>query len=226
MGFTFGTNSQVGWGQAEESRNDLCYYQWNRWAGAAQLAMDPSHGAWRLLSQCLNFGESPSLEVFILAKRDFPVTSAVRWLEARGISFIPRLYGWEEHGGTHAASEKLREDEHCVIKTLVMEDEKSNKFLVLMHGDWEVSTKNLARLLDVKKIEPCSHQTAEKVTGYQVGGISPFGTRQSLPVYIQETVLAMPRILINGGKRGFLLEISPEVLEEKLGAIPVEVRLE
>jgi Cys-tRNA(Pro) deacylase len=161
-----------------------------------------------------------------MAKREFPVTAAVRWLEARNISFIPRLYSWEEHGGTHHAAVMLNEDEHCIVKTLVMEGESVNQFLVLMHGDREVSTKNLAKILKVKKVVSCSPQVAEKKTGYQVGGISPFGIRHTLPIYVQKTILSLPKIFINGGKRGFLVEIGPSVLTEKIGAIPVEVVLE
>lgn len=161
-----------------------------------------------------------------MSKREFPVTSGVRWLEARQITFAPRLYPWEEHGGTGRAAKFLQYDEHQVIKTLVMEGDDRTPFLVLMHGDKEVSTKNLARELGMKRVNPCTAQVAERTTGYQVGGISPFGTRHALRVCLQKTILELPEILINGGRRGFLVSLDPRELERNLPATLVDVMVE
>jgi Cys-tRNA(Pro) deacylase len=132
-------------------------------------------------------------------------------------------YRYEEHGGTAASSKALGRDEHAVIKTLVMEDESKAPLIVLMHGDCEVSTKNLARHLGRKEVRPCTPAVAERHTGYQVGGTSPFGTRRELPVYVEASILELDRICINGGKRGFLVEIAPSVLTRVLHAEPVSV---
>ncbi len=147
-----------------------------------------------------------------MKKTDYPVTPAVRVLRKHNIDFTPHLYTYEEHGGTRHAANSLNVPEHAVIKTLVMETDARNPLLVLMHGDREVSTKQLARVLDVKRVEPVDAVRAEKYTGYQVGGISPFGTRVALPVYVEGSVMPLERIYINGGKRGFLVEIAPSVL--------------
>src|SRR5690606_32705911 len=128
----------------------------------------------------------------------------------------PYLYMYEDHGGTRHAADSLNVPDHAVIKTLVMETDAHKPLLVLMHGDYEVSTKQLARVLDVKRVEPVDAARAEKYTGYQVGGISPFGTRMALPVYVEGSVLTFERIYINGGKRGFLMEIAPSVLRSVL----------
>ncbi len=144
---------------------------------------------------------------------DIPVTTAVRFLRAQKVDFVPHLYDWEEHGGTAHSAKALGVSEHQVIKTLVFENDAKKPLLVLMHGDREVSTKNLARLLGCKSVVPCSPQNVTRYTGYQVGGCSPFGTRQALPVYVESSILALPQIYINGGKRGFLVEISPSVLD-------------
>ena len=146
--------------------------------------------------------------------KHYPVTPAVRSLRAGSIDFIPHLYQYEEHGGTHQASSILGVPEHEVIKTLVMEVDSRWKLLVLMHGDREVSTKQLARELGVKRVSPCDPVSAEKHTGYKVGGISPFGTRKSLPVYVESSIMELDRIFINGGKRGFMIEIDPCDLEK------------
>ena len=160
-----------------------------------------------------------------MSKTDFPTTQAVRFLESRKIPFNPHLYPYEEHGGTTRAAECLHFSEHAVVKTLVMETDQRRPLLVLMHGDCEVSTKQLARILEVKRVTPCNMAAAEKHTGYQIGGISPFGIRVLLPVYVEKTVFELSRVYINGGKRGFLVEIDPQVLRTALDAIEVEVAL-
>lgn len=139
-----------------------------------------------------------------------PVTTAVRALRAAGIPFTDHLYAYEEKGGTAVSSRELRVDEHSVIKTLVMEDEGKNPLVVLMHGDRQVSTEELARTLGVKSVVPCDPDAAHRHTGYLVGGTSPFGTRKALPVYMEETILPLPRIYINGGKRGYLVGLDPK----------------
>jgi Cys-tRNA(Pro) deacylase len=160
-----------------------------------------------------------------MSKKDFPTTQAVRFLESRQIPFNPHLYPYEEHGGTTHAAECLHVPEHAVVKTLVMETDQRRPLLVLMHGDLEVSTKQLARILGMKRVTPCDMPAAEKHTGYQVGGISPFGTRILLPVYVEKTIFELSRIYINGGKRGFLVEIDPLVLRTALDVIEVEVKM-
>jgi Cys-tRNA(Pro) deacylase len=157
-----------------------------------------------------------------MAKAQFPVTTAVRALREAKVAFEPHLYAYEEKGGTRVSSRELGVDEHSVIKTLVMEDDAKQPLIVLMHGDRQVSTKDLARQLGQRKIAPCDPATAEKHTGYQVGGTSPFGTRRALPVYVERTILLLPRIFINGGKRGFLVAIDPRELGRVLAAEPVD----
>jgi Cys-tRNA(Pro) deacylase len=151
-------------------------------------------------------------------------TPAVRYLRARNINFKPHLYPYEEHGGTGQAAEVLKIPEHTVIKTLVMESEAGRPFIVLEHGDYQVSTKQLARILGVKRITPCAEEMAQKLTGYQVGGISPFGTRKSLPIYVEKSILALDALYINGGKRGFLIEITPDDLLQALKVEEVEAK--
>jgi len=153
---------------------------------------------------------------------DYPITAAVRLLRERKVEFTPHLYEYEEHGGTRVAALRLGLPEHAMIKTLVMETERRRALLVLMHGDCEVSTKQLARLLGVKTVSPCDERTAQRLTGYQLGGTSPFGTRTPLPVFVEKSILGLPRILINGGKRGFLVEIDPRVLRDILPVTEVE----
>ncbi len=140
---------------------------------------------------------------------DVSITPAVRFLKDKGADFTILLYRYEERGGTAVAARELGVDEHAVIKTLVFETDSRQPFLVLMHGDREVSTKNLARILKVKSVLPCPPATAERHTGYQVGGISPFATRKKLPVYMERTLADCPRVFINAGKRGQLAEMSP-----------------
>jgi len=158
-----------------------------------------------------------------MAGADHPVTPAVRALRAAGVAFIPRMYDYVDKGGTSRSSAMLGVEEHCVVKTLVFENDRREPLIVLMHGDRQVSTRNLARLLGAKSIQPCKPEIAEKWTGYQVGGTSPFGTRTALPVYVERTILDLPKIVINGGKRGFLVEIEPRVLVEVLKPTAVEV---
>lgn len=155
-----------------------------------------------------------------------PETAATRFLLERRVAFEPQLYDYEAHGGTRVSSAKLGVDEHAVVKTLVMEDEAKKPLIVLMHGDRVVSTKELARQIGRKKVEPCKPEVAEKHTGYLVGGTSPFGTRKALPIHVEATILELSRILINGGRRGFLVAIDPRVLVAELGAVPVSVALE
>lgn len=157
---------------------------------------------------------------------NYPVTPAVRLLREKKINFEPHLYDYEERGGTRHSAESLGVDEHAVVKTLVMETESRQPLIVLMHGDCEVSTKQLARTLGVKSVQPCDPQTAQKHTGYLVGGTSPFGTGTKLPVYVERTIFELPKIYINGGKRGFLVEIEPRVLRDVLPVKEVEAAVE
>ena len=160
-----------------------------------------------------------------MAKDKLPTTQAVRMLKEKGVNFTLRTYNYEEKGGTSVASRELGVDEHQVIKTLVMEDDRKNAFLILMHGDNQVSTKNFARVLGVKSIDPCDPETAHRHTGYVVGGISPFGTRKPLRVYVEASIVALPRIYINAGKRGLLAEMPPLELKRALNPIEVNVAI-
>ena len=158
-------------------------------------------------------------------KTNYPVTPAVRLLRDKKIPFVPRLYDYKEHGGTKHSATELGVDEHAVVKTLVMETDAREPLIVLMHGDREVSTKELARTIGVKTVAPCSPDTAQKHTGYMVGGTSPLGTRKRLVVYAQKTIFDLPRIFINGGKRGFLVEINPDDLRAALEVKEVDVAI-
>ena len=144
-----------------------------------------------------------------MTKERGPVTPAVRQLRAAGVSFTDHLYEYEEKGGTAVSARSLDLDEHSVVKTLVMEDDDKQPLIVLMHGDRQVSTKELARVIGAKTISPCTPDTAHRHTGYMVGGTSPFGTRKPLPVYMERTILELSRIYINGGKRGYLVGLDP-----------------
>ena|ERR1051325_10446495 len=151
-----------------------------------------------------------------MEKTGYPVTSAVRALREKKIPFEPHLYDYKERGGTAHSAAELGVPEHTVIKTLVMVTESREPLIVLMHGDCEVSTKELARAIGVKTVTPCDPATAQKHTGYMVGGTSPFGTRKAMPVYAERTIFDLPKIFINGGKRGFLVSISPNDLRTAL----------
>jgi len=142
-------------------------------------------------------------------KDKHPVTPAVRVLREHGVAFTHHLYEYEERGGTVVSAREIGVDEHAVIKTLVMEDDAKKPLVVLMHGDREVSTKNLARHLHVKTIAPCAPAVADRHSGYQVGGTSPFGTRRAMPVYMQRTIAELPYLYVNGGKRGYLVGMTP-----------------
>ena len=152
-------------------------------------------------------------------------TPAIHFLRKHGVAFTEHPYRYEEHGGTRVSSRELGVDEHAVVKTLVMEDEAKRPLIVLMHGDREVSTKQLARQTGHKTIEPCDPAVAERHTGYAVGGTSPFGTRKPLPVFVERTILDLERVYINGGRRGLLVGVAPGDLTRVLGATPVEVAL-
>lgn len=152
-------------------------------------------------------------------------TPATQFLRRHGVSFTEHVYDYVEHGGTAESARQLGVAEHAVIKTLVMQDERARPLIVLMHGDKQVSTKNLARQIGVKSIEPCTPEAAQRHSGYQVGGTSPFGTKKALPVYVEATALALPRICINGGRRGYLVGLAPGVLVELLAATPVNCAL-
>lgn len=158
-----------------------------------------------------------------MSKDKLPVTPAVRQLRAAGVAFTDHPYAYEEKGGTAVSARELAVDEYAVIKTLVMEDEQKVPLIVLMHGNMQVSAKELARVLGVKTIQPCDPATASRHTGYLVGGTSPFGTRKALPVYIERTILDLPRIYINGGKRGYLVGMAPTDLVRVLHSVPVSV---
>jgi Cys-tRNA(Pro) deacylase len=161
-----------------------------------------------------------------MPRPDYPITPAIRVLREKGIEFKPHLYAYEEHGGTGHSAAALGVPEHHVVKTIVMQTDERTPLLVLMHGDREVSTKQLARLIGVKRVEPCDEPTATKHTGYLFGGTSPFGTRHPLPVYVEKTVFDLSNIFINGGKRGFLVEIKPSDLRQAFPVTEVEVGIE
>lgn len=144
-----------------------------------------------------------------MTREKTPVTPAVRLLREAGVEFTPHLYRYEERGGTAISARELGVDEHAVVKTLILEDDEKNPLVVLMHGDRQVSVRELARLIGARSVSPCAPAVADRHSGYQVGGTSPFGTRKEMPVYMEETILGIPRIYINGGKRGFLVGLDP-----------------
>lgn len=152
-------------------------------------------------------------------------TLATSFLRRNNVSFTEHFYDYLEHGGTAESSRQLGVHEHHVIKTLVMQEQNAHPLLVLMHGDCKVSLKNLARQIGAKSVQPCTPETAQRHTGYQVGGTSPFGTRKELPIYVERSILSLPRICINGGRRGFLVGIDPQVLTTVLRAQPVDCAL-
>ncbi|MGQ3051494.1 MAG: Cys-tRNA(Pro) deacylase [Roseateles sp.] len=148
-------------------------------------------------------------------------TPATQALKRAGVAFTEHVYDYVEHGGTAESSRQLGVEEHAVVKTLVMQDEKAEPLIVLMHGDKTVSLKELARQIPCKKVEPCKPDVAQRHSGYQVGGTSPFGVRKSMPVFVEASILALPKICINGGRRGYLVGIEPQLLTQLLGARPV-----
>jgi Cys-tRNA(Pro) deacylase len=152
-------------------------------------------------------------------------TPATAFLKASQVDFTEHPYEYLEHGGAQHSAQVLGLDPFTVVKTLIMEDEKARPLVVLMHGNRKVSTKNLARQIGAKSVEPCSPEVANRHSGYLVGGTSPFGTRKKMPVYIEETILSLPRILLNGGRRGYLVGIAPDVCVRLLGAKPVRCAL-
>lgn len=158
-----------------------------------------------------------------MSKSEYPVTTAIRLLREKKIEFLPHMYGYEELGGTTHSASALGVPEHEVVKTIVMATDEGKPLLVLMHGDREVSTKQLARVLNVKRVEPCDESAASRHTGYVFGGTSPFGTRNPLPVYVERSIFELPRLFINGGKRGFLVEIDPADLRKALPVVEVNV---
>ncbi|EJL92643.1 ybaK/ebsC protein [Herbaspirillum sp. CF444] len=153
-------------------------------------------------------------------------TPATQFLRKQGVAFTEHPYAYEEHGGTSVSARELGVDEHSVVKTLVMQDEAAKPMLVLMHGDRKVSTKNLARQIGCKSVEPCKPEVANRHSGFLIGGTSPFGTRKAMPVYVEGSILELPKIYINGGRRGFLIGIAPEVIVKVLPGKPVHCALE
>jgi Cys-tRNA(Pro) deacylase len=162
-----------------------------------------------------------------MARKDKHVseTPATVWLREHGVAFTEHPYEYVEHGGTAESARQLGVDEHAVVKTLVMQNDRGEPLIVLMHGDRQVSTKNLARAIGAKSVQPCQSEVAQRHSGYLVGGTSPFGLRKAMPVYVEASVLQLPRICINGGRRGFLVGIAPAVLTEVLGASAVSCAL-
>ena len=153
-------------------------------------------------------------------------TPATRWLRDQAVAFTEHPYEYEEHGGTAVSARELGVDEHAVVKTLMMEDEAGKPLLVLMHGDRKVSTKALARQIGVKRIAPCTPEVAHRHSGYVVGGTSPFGTKKVMRTYVEESILALPRIYINGGRRGYLVGMSPDALTTRLKVTTVQCALD
>ncbi len=153
-------------------------------------------------------------------------TPATAMLKRHGVAYTEHPYAYEEHGGTAVSARELGVSEHEVVKTLVMEDEARRPLIVLMHGDRKVSTKNLARQIGAKKVEPCAPEAASRHSGYLVGGTSPFGTKKRLPVYVEKSVLGLDKIYINGGRRGYLVGMAPAEILRLLEAKAVEVALE
>jgi Cys-tRNA(Pro) deacylase len=156
-------------------------------------------------------------------KEKLPVTAAVRVLRDHDVEFTHHPYEYEERGGTAVSARELGVDEHAVVKTLIMENDAKRPMIVLMHGDREVSTKNLARHLGVKSVAACDPATADRHSGYQVGGTSPFGTRKAMPVYMQRTIAELPYVYVNGGRRGYLVGMKPGDLVRVLKPVAVDV---
>ena len=158
-------------------------------------------------------------------KEHISETQATQFLRKHQVAFTEHPYEYEEHGGTAVSSRELGVPEHDVVKTLVMQDEAARPLIVLMHGDCKVSTKNLARAIRCKSVEPCKPDVAQRHTGYMVGGTSPFGAKKAMPVYVEESILALEKIYINGGRRGYLVGIDPQVVVALLNAKPVQCAL-
>jgi len=158
-------------------------------------------------------------------KQHVSETPATQFLRRQGVAFTEHVYEYVEHGGTAESARQLGVSEHEVVKTLVMQDDQGAPLIVLMHGDKQVSTKNLARAIGAKAVEPCKPEVAQRHSGYLVGGTSPFGTRKAMPVYVEAGVLALPRVLVNGGRRGYLVGIDPALLASLVGAKPVQCAL-
>ncbi len=152
-------------------------------------------------------------------------TPATQLLRAQGVEFTEHPYNYVEHGGSAESARQLGLDEHMVVKTLVMQDQDARPLIVLMHGDRKVSTKNLARQIGAKHVQPCKPEVANRHSGYLVGGTSPFGTKKDMPVFIEESILSLPRIAINGGRRGYLVQMDPQACVRLLGATPVQCAL-
>jgi Cys-tRNA(Pro) deacylase len=150
---------------------------------------------------------------------------AIRALRAAGVAFVPHLYPYEPRGGTRASSQALGVPEHSVVKTLIFETERGDPLCILMHGDREVSVKQLARVIGTKSVMPCAPEVADHHSGYQVGGTSPFGLRRAMPIYMQSTILDLPRIHVNGGARGFLVELDPRDAQRVLAPVLVDVAI-
>jgi Cys-tRNA(Pro) deacylase len=156
---------------------------------------------------------------------DYPVTMAVRVLRQHAVAFTPHVYVYEPRGGTRVSAEQLGVDEHRVVKTLIFEDDAKKPLCILMHGDREVSAKNLARQIHSRHVEPCSPEVADRHSGYQVGGTSPFGLKRAMPIYCQASITTLPRIYINGGARGFLVGLAPAELMRVLKPTLVDVAI-
>jgi len=155
-------------------------------------------------------------------RRSVGETPATQWLHAHQVAFTEHRYDWQAHGGSREAARQLGLDEHEVVKTLVFQDHNGAPLLVLMHGDCTVSTKKLARQIGVKNVQPCTPEVAQRHSGYWVGGTSPFATRHAMPVFMEESILQLPRIAINGGQRGLLLQLEPHLCQQLLGAKKVQ----
>ncbi|RME41545.1 MAG: Cys-tRNA(Pro) deacylase [Deltaproteobacteria bacterium] len=158
-----------------------------------------------------------------MSKQKVPSTPAIRLLRREGIDFRAHPYRYQDKGGTAVSARELGVDEHAVIKTLIMETEDKAPLIVLMHGDCQVSTRRLARCIGCKQVQPCEPKVADRHSGYQVGGTSPFGTRRPMPVYMERSILELDRIYINGGRRGLLVELAPKDVQRLLNPVLVEV---
>jgi|SRR5688572_31180183 len=158
-----------------------------------------------------------------MSKDKLPVTNAIRVLREHGVTWTDHAYEYEERGGTEASARELGVPEHQIVKTLIMEDDRKQPMIVLMHGDREVSTKNLARHLGVKTVSPCAPAVADRHSGYQVGGTSPFGTRRAMPVYMQASIAELPRVYINGGRRGYLVGLASADLVRVLAPVLIDI---